>query len=153
MEIFKEISVGGLTKEQLIQRLVDGGVQFNKYAETLFQHQLFTPSEKPEMVKLVRVKLSDLGLKNPFSYQAIMERSANLGLKLCPLYLGAFLRLEYLNQSEGPYLTIASPVPESDEDYPTGFYIRNNEGALWLRGYRVTGEPEWPLDNEFVFIK
>ena len=36
-EIFKEITIGGLTKEQLIQRLSEDGIQFNKYANTLFR--------------------------------------------------------------------------------------------------------------------
>lgn len=81
--IFKEISVGGLTKEALIQRLVDAGVQFNPYARTLFEHRW----------------------------------------------------------------------PENDENHPTGFYLRNSDNSLWLRGYRVTGDPDWPTENEFVFCK
>jgi hypothetical protein len=153
METFKEISVGGLAKEPLVQRLVDTGVQFNKYAEILFDHHSFCPGQQVEKVKLVKVKLSDLSLNSPCSYQSIIDRASGMGLSLCPLYLGGFLRLEYLNQPEGPYLTIASLRPENDESHPTGFYIRNFENSLWLRGYRVIGEAEWPADNEFIFLK
>jgi hypothetical protein len=39
------------------------------------------------------------------------------------------------------------------ENFPTGFYLRNHEGSLWLRGYRSIGESEWPVENEFVFLK
>ena len=151
LEFFKKISTGGLARETLIQRLVDTGIRFNKYAEILFEHQSFSPSHQTEKVSLVKVKLSDLGLNGPCSFQNIANRASRLGLRLCPLYLGAFLRLEYLEQPEGPYLTIASPQPESDENYPTGFYIRNFENSLWLRGYRARGESEWPLENEFIF--
>ncbi len=75
-----------------------------------------------------------------------------LDLKLCPLYLAAFLRLEYLNQPAGPHLTIASNKPEMNEAYPNGFYIRNFENVLWLRGYKADSFAGWPGENEFVFI-
>lgn len=151
LKTFKEISTGGLTKGALIQRLINAGIQFNQYAHTLFEHRSFSPEGPIEKVKLVKIKLSDLGLKNPCSFQSIVDRATELGLGLCPLHLGAFLRLEYLSPMEGPYLTIVSLQPENDENYPTGFYIRNFENSLWLRGYRVTGEPDWPIDNEFIF--
>jgi len=154
-ETFKEISVGGLTKEQLISQLTEKGVQFNEYANILFKHPNFVPGDKSERVKLVKVKLQDLNLTNPCSFHEIVNKASRLGLKLCPLYLGAFLRLGYLDQAEGPYLTIASlepePKPEIDENFPTGFYLRNFDNSLWLRGYGADGEPEWPIENEFIF--
>lgn len=153
IEIFNEISVGRFTKEQLIQQLEAAGVQFNSYASTLFEHSDFSPGDRVERLKLVKVSLKDLGLKNPCSFDTIVSRATNLELKLCPLYLGAYLRLEYLAQPAGPYLTIASMRPELDENYPTGFYIRNWENSLWLRGYRAIGESEWPDENEFIFLK
>lgn len=153
MEAFRELSIGGVNKDTIIQRLTDAGVQFNKYAPILFADPLFSPSSKIEKVELVKLKFADLNLGNVCSYQNILDQASALGLKLCPMYLGAFLRLDYLDQPEGPYLTVASQEPEGDEDYPTGFYLRNNENLLWLRGYRVKGEAEWPPDHEFVFLK
>jgi hypothetical protein len=152
-ETFKELSIGGLAKEPLIQRLVDTGVQFNQYAETLFEHPSFSPVSTAEQVKLVKVTLADLDLNSPCTFHEITSRALDLGLRLCPLYLGAFLRLAYLDQPEGPYLTIASLQPENDENYPTGFYIRNYNQSLWLRGYHVAGAPDWPVNNEFIFLK
>jgi hypothetical protein len=152
-EVFREISIGGLTKEELIQRLVSKGIQFNKYANLLFQHQLFSPENKIERVKLVKVKHSDFGLYELFSYQEFVNRASADGLRPCPLYLAAFLRLEYLDQPEGPCLTIASTKPESDPNYPNGFYIRNYEKSLWLRGYRADDFCEHPKGNEFIFLK
>jgi hypothetical protein len=152
MNIFKQISIGGVAKEALVQRLVDGGIQFNKYANTLFKNRAFAPPLQAEKVKLVKVKLSDLHLSSPCSYQDIIRRASTIGLQVCPLYLGAFLRLQYSSQPEGPYLTIASPLLEGDENYPTGFYIRNFDNSLWLRGYRALGQTEWPPENEFIFL-
>lgn len=149
-EIFKEIEIGGLTKAQLLENLIVAGVQFNQYAEVLFDHPQFSPNLKSEKVKLVKVKLSDLNLDNPSSFQEMVNRATASGLKLCPLYLGAFLRLKFLDQPAGPYLTIASARVGNDENYPSGFYIRNIENTLWLRGYRADDHCEWPTDNEFI---
>lgn len=152
-EIFKEIYVGGLTKEELLQKLTSAGIQFNKYAPTLFEHSTFSPSDKIERLSLVKVTSEDFGLSNPYSFKELVNKATAAGLKLCPLYLGAFLRLDYLDQPEGSYLTIASTKPEADENYPNGFYIRNHEKALWLRGYRADDFCEWPSDNEFIFLR
>lgn len=152
-EIFKEITIGGLTKEQLLQQLSDAGIQFNKYAHILFDHPQFSPPAQAEQVKLVKVTLSTLGLADSCSFEEFSNRSAVLGLKLCPLYLAAFLRLSYLDQPAGPYLTIASVKPEEDENYPNGLYLRNFENVLWLRGYRSDGFADWPSENEFIFMK
>ena len=46
MEIFKELSIGGIEKDILIQQLLDSGVQFNKYASVLFNNPLFSPSSQ-----------------------------------------------------------------------------------------------------------
>ena len=152
LEVFREISIGGVTQEQLLQKLIGAGIKFNKYAEILFAHPQFFPNEESEKVKLVKVSLSDFGLSNPCSFQELTRRVSAFGLKSCPLYLGAFLRLDYLDQPAGPYLTIASVKPENDENYPDGFYIRNFEESLWLRGYRADDVCEWPAENEFIFI-
>jgi hypothetical protein len=152
-EIFKEIFIGGRSKDQLIKQLVKAGIQFNEYAKILFEHQHFSPVNKSEKVKLVKVTLSDLSMDNPCSFQEVANRASMLGLSFCPLYCAAFLRLEYLEQPEGSYLTVASDKPENDDSYPNGFYIRNFNKILWLRGYRATDFCEWPTDNEFIFLK
>lgn len=147
---FKQLLIRRCTKEQLLQQLADANIQFNKYAYQLFEYPFCMP-EKREKAILVKVSLSGLGLKNPCSLQDVADRAAQMGLKPCPLYLAAFLRLSYLDQPEGTYLTIASIPPGNT--YPTGFYLRNHDGVLWLRGYQAIDSCEWPADNEFVFLK
>ncbi|WP_127716745.1 hypothetical protein [Halobacteriovorax sp. HLS] len=151
-KIFKELTIGGLNKDELLQRLSAEGIQFNDYANTLFEHPHFTPSETIEVVKLVMTTLSDLGLKETCTPDEFSNRISELGLEFCPLYLAAFLRLDYLDQNERAYLTVASVKPELDENYPNGFYLRNIEDTLWLRGYRADGFEGWPEVNEFIFI-
>lgn len=66
-KVFKTISIEGITKQQLLQRLIAVGIQFNKYAHDLFNHSQFSPPSKSEQVELVKVTLSDVGLNNPSS--------------------------------------------------------------------------------------
>ena len=152
-DVFKEITIGGLSKEKLIWQLSDAGIQFNQYASVLFDHPQFLPSAKAETVKLVKAGLSELGLNDSCTLEEFERRASELELKLCPLYLAAFLRLDYLEQPVGTYLTITSKKPEIDINYPNGFYIRNFENALWLRGYMADGFVDWPGQNEFIFMK
>jgi hypothetical protein len=151
-EVFKLLSIGGVTKENLLDCLISAGIKFNAYAEILFKNQLFIPNEQRSIVNLVKMSLNDLNLENECTYAEIIKRSSSVGLKLCPLYLGAFLRLKYLDQPEGPYLTIASCPLGSDGSYPNGFYIRNLDGTNWLRGYKVEGKVDCPTNHEFLFI-
>ena len=153
METFKQISIGGLKKETLINKLIGQGIQFNEYAKVLFEHSSFLAGDKPEIANLVKVRMEDFQFSQPVYFAEIVKKATALGLKLCPLYLGAFLRLEYLDQTQGPYLTVASAKPENDENYPNGFYLRNFENSLWLRGYRASDDYEWPMDSEFIFLK
>jgi hypothetical protein len=153
MESFKEIKVGGVSKDELILRLVGAGIRFNDYAKTLFEHRAFAPHGLIEIVSLVKMKPSELGLTNPYSMENAVLKASSLGLRPCPLHLAAFLRLQYLDQPEGPYLTLASAPLESDENYPTGFYVRNFENSHWLRGYRAIGECDHPADKCLVFLK
>lgn len=119
----------------------------------LFDHSLFTEITETKGVELVKLSSWDLGFEKPVVFQQIVDRALNLNLDVCPLSMGAYLRLAYLDQPDGPYLTIASYKPETGEEFPNGFYIRNFDGALWLRGYRATEDYEWPLEHEFIFVK
>lgn len=151
--IFKEISVGGITPEDLLRRLNEAGVRFNDYAQALFSHPDFSPAKPEENLALVKVSLADLELVAPCSYQNIVARGSAAGLAPCPLYCAAFLRLAHLDQPVGPYLTVVSPPLGGGENDPTGFYIRNFDHSFWLRGYRALGVSEWPPNNAFVFQK
>lgn len=151
-KVFKEITMGGTSKEELLQQLAHAGVQTNLHAETLFAHPSFLPSSSMVTVGLVKTNLAELGLTDTCTFEAFESRATELGLKLCPLHLAAFLRLNYLDQPPGPYLTIASKPVEPDVNYPKGFYLRNFENTLWLRGYRADGFSGWPSPNEFVLM-
>lgn len=151
MEIFKELVINNLSKVELLNRLQAKGIQCNKYATTLFDDPSFVPGPSVEKAKLVKVNLMDIGFTKPSIYQDIVSKAEQLGLKLCPLILAAYLRVEYLDQPEGPYLKIASPKVGNSDDDPRGFYLRNIDNVLWLRGYRASDDWAYDLDMNFVF--
>lgn len=151
METFKEILINDTGKAELLRKLKDKGIQFNKYASLLFENPSFTPSAAAQRIKLVKVNQLDLGLTKPTVFQEIVARAEDFDLKLCPLILAAHLRLEYLNQPEGPYLKVASPKVGNSDNEPRGLYLRNIDNALWLRGYCASDDWEYSLDMEFIF--
>ena len=150
--ILKEITFGGLAKANLLNRLTQLDVRFNRYAEELFQHPSFQPESPAEKAQLVKVSCLDLPINTAHYSVEILKGASKLGLKPCPIYLAPFLRLAYLDQPDGPHLTIAAEKPEpGNEIFPSGFYLRNHENHLWLRGYRASDDYEWPADSEFIF--
>ncbi len=80
-EIFKTISIGGITKDQLIKQLIEAGIQFNEYAKILFEHQRFSPINRPEKVQLIKVTSSDLGMDNRCAFQEVVNQASTLGLR------------------------------------------------------------------------
>jgi hypothetical protein len=64
------------------------------------------------------------------------------------------LRLRYLDQPEGPYLTVASAKLRAEDAFPNGLYLRRLEDGLWLRGYNAGPENTYAPDfTDFVFMK
>lgn len=150
-KIFRKLSVGGLSRGELLEKLVSSNIHHNEYANTLFENLEFSPPMEIFEFELVKVNSEQLGFTEESPFNAIVEKASRSGLKLCPLYLAAFLRLEYLEQEEGPYLHVASKKTKDDPSYPNGLYLRNHENKLWLRGYRADDDFKNPLDWEFVF--
>ncbi|WP_148059317.1 hypothetical protein [Sinobacterium caligoides] len=74
-------------------------------------------------------------------------------MKLCPLELAPQFRIQYLNQEEGSYLTIASLKTRNDDRYPNGFYLSHHSDFFWLRGYRSTSDWLWGIDHKFAFVE
>lgn len=147
------IQIGGLTKQELQQQLRSCQVGMNRYAQILFDDPDFAPAPAPIEVTVVFVSLSDVGLDQGARYDEIVAAASALGLDQCPLEVGPHLRLQYVNQPEGPYLTVASPARSDDPDDPNGFYLRHVDGRLWLRGYEAAASELFEPDfSRFAFI-
>ncbi|MEK4091478.1 MULTISPECIES: helicase [unclassified Viridibacillus] len=162
----RTVEVGGITKSQLIQKLQQHSILMNEYGERLIADEKFTTSDTKYSLQTVELTVSNLGFPDGASTTQIFKRASDLGLELCPLELGAHLRLEYLDQPEGysgspiqrhqapsGSITIASEILKEDDDFPKGFYLRRINGVLWLRGYRADHLHIWNHDDHFIFCQ
>ena len=128
--ITRTVEVGGLTKSQLMQKMQQHSILMNELGEMLFKDDYFTTSAKTFSLKTVELTVRDLGLPKGDTLTKIFERANHLGLELCPLELGPYLRLEYLDQPEGKpsrkhqapngSITVASETLIDEEDFPKG---------------------------------
>lgn len=138
----------------------------NKYGEKLLSDDKFTSSKTKYSLETVELTVRALGFPNGATLPEIFKRAKELGLELCPLELGPYLRLQYLEQpedSKGTLLsqhqapsgsiTIASEVVSEDDDFPKGFYLRKINGMLWLRGYIADHQHVWNRDDHFIFCQ
>jgi hypothetical protein len=164
--ITRTVEVGGLTKSQLIQKLQQYSIMMNEYGERLLADDKFTTSNTKYSLQTVELTVSDLGFPDGATTAQIFNRASELGLELCPLELGPHLRLRYLDQPEGysgnplqrhqapsGSITIASEILTEDDDFPKGFYLRQINGVLWLRGYRADHLHIWNPDDHFIFCQ
>ncbi|NOX31031.1 MAG: hypothetical protein GXP35_13440 [Actinobacteria bacterium] len=125
----------------------------NDYARDLFADATFTISSEVRQVQVVLVSLPEIGLPAGGLFDEILSQAATLGLEPCPLEVAPHLRLSYLDQPRGPYLTVASLELRPGPETPNGFYLRHLDDGLWLRGYESGPENLYPPDfTDFVFV-
>lgn len=152
LEDIRELRIGGATKVELMGLLSQQGVKLNDYARALFADPAFTTSIEVVDIQLVEVSLPEIGLPDGGRFDQIVANAARFGLEPCPLEVGPHLRLSYLHQPRGPYLTVASPELRPGPETPNGFYLRHLDDGLWLRGYESGPENLYQSDfTDFVF--
>ncbi|WP_091031679.1 helicase [Paenibacillus sp. CF095] len=160
------VDVGGLTKTQLIQKLDQHSILLNKYGEQLLNDERFIVSSRKQSLQTVELTVRQLGFSNGATTFQLFRRANDLGLECCPVELGPYLRMQYLDQpeicstniSEGkkaPYgsITIASAALTEDNEFPKGFYLRRINDKLWLRGYLADDLHIWSPHDRFIFCR
>ena len=149
----RKLSVGGMSKNALLRELARRHVSLNDYARALFDDAEFTVSSIARSVRVAIVSLWQLGHSEGATFGDIVRRAVDVGLHLCPLEVAPYLRLSYLDQPQGGYLTVASPPPGEGSNTPNGLYLRHRDHRLWLRGYTATTDHVYAPDfSEFVFL-
>ena len=162
--ITKTLENGWQTKWQLMQKLQANSISINEFGEKLIRDNKFTTSESKYSLTIIELSVRNLGFPNGATMPQLFKQATDLGLELCPLELGPYIRLKYLDQPEGniaasfqqnqaPFgsITIASQRVTDDDDFPKGFYPRKIDGVLWLRGYLADDLHVWNPDDRFIF--
>lgn len=160
------VAVGGRLMSELRADLDHAGVSLNRAAEALLGDSRFLTSAVERQVELGVFTLIELGLESGATYPQCVARARELGYSECPLELAAALRLAYAGQPVAPErpadaepgspsgaITVASAPLDASEETPRGFYLRNINGTLWLRGYWSDDEHVWAPDDLFVFLR
>jgi hypothetical protein len=160
------IYVAGRSGAELLEDLKKSGVEINELGLRLLSSTAFkTPATRRPLVT-AELTVRNLGLPHGARISEIFKNATDLGLSLCPMELGPYFRLQYLDQPEGFFwqptyrhrappgsVTVASDSPAEDADFPKGFYLRCIKGVLWLRGYRSDAQHVWDSDDHLVFCK
>lgn len=151
--ICRTIAVGGLSKAALLQEFKQQSISMNEYGKRLFAEDAWQPAESAYRLETVELTTRQLGFSAGATSAQIFERAEQLGLSLCPVEVAPFLRLHYLDQPQGFWITVASRKLSEEPGFPNGFYLRRLEDGLWLRGYTATHDHVWDPDDRFVFCK
>ncbi|WP_166923836.1 helicase [Flavobacterium poyangense] len=151
----------GLNKEQLLQKLKQSQIGLNEYAHQIFESDLFEPSLSSYEVSLTELSIAEIGLKKGGNFEDIKKCIKTLNLSYCPLEIAIYARLLFKDQLEseekksnqappGSITFFSKPLSKNDT-FPKGFYIRNNDGILWLRGYICSEDYVWKPSDRMIF--
>lgn len=157
------VRVGGQSRTELRRSLRDAGVRLNAHAETLLAHPAFDdPGERT--LRIVERTVEDLGLVEGAVQSRVFAAARSLGLELCPLVAGPYLRLALTDQADAPdsvlsagraptgAIHLASEPISDDVEYPRGFYLRVVDGQSWLRGYCCDDTYVWAPEQRIAFV-
>lgn len=158
-----EVTVGGLSRDDLNSALSSQQIQLNAHAQTLLDDAAFDDANTQQVITVVERSVSHLGLTDGGTLSHVLDAAQKHGLKLCPPTAGPYIRLAMAQQEsstdlvmsrgrapEGSY-TVAAPTLRDDDEYPKGFYLRAVNGQPWLRGYRCDDMHLWSPDDQFIF--
>lgn len=155
------VEVGGRTKQELIQQLHASNIRLNEFGDKLLHDEKFLISETKYCIETVEVTVHSLGFHKGTNTAELYKRANEIGLRLCSMELGPFLRLAYTDQAEhtshvqnqapSSAVTIASAPLYKNDDFPKGFYLRRMDGELWLRGYTADVLHVWNPQDVFIF--
>ena len=149
--IIRTVEVGHLSKSELLQEFERHSIKMNEMGKRLFADAPLARSASSRILKTVELQVRNLGFPNGAIWAEIFRAASERGLNLCPIEAGPYLRLQYLDQPEGFWITVASQKLCDMDDYPNGFYLRRLTDGLWLRGYTAAPEHLWEAEEHFIF--
>lgn len=163
-QFLQEITIGGLSGLELLERLQGSGIQINEIARQILMSENFKIHPRTTQIKVAFKTLRELGLRQGGVLTEAIDAAEALGYGLCPLALGPHLRLAYLDQEEGAVgfepsrhqapprsITVVHQRPENDGSEYLGFYLLRMDGLLWLRGYKSWSGHTWQPNDRLAF--
>ena len=162
----RNVRLAALDKSALRNLLRAQGVELNRAAELLFDDDRFQPLRQERELEIAPFSVAGLGFGGGASYSEISARARDIGYGECPIELGPYLRLQFIDQQEtdpaeppglhrapGESITVASRALDERDETPKGFYLQHRSGGLWLRGYWSFPEYLWQPQDVLVFCR
>lgn len=128
-------------------------IWIGKLAAQMLRLPTFTLVSTHSSVDLSIVTVGELGFgSDGASFAAIHAHAVAIGLDLCPPEVGPQLRLQYLDQRIGEYLTVGmTPLPTADGS-DACFVVGNGGAGLFLIGRSAAPNMAIPPQSIFVFV-
>ena len=153
-----------IPSERMQEVLVQHGIQLNAYAHAFMAHPDFYNDIEPLSIQLQILSVEELGFADGAAFPEILTEAQKRSLYPCPPVTGIYLRLQMAVQQvsrnsvltgthdapEGAITVVSHPL-EEDVDFPRGLYLRNVDGALWLRGYICDDTYRWKPTDLLAF--
>jgi hypothetical protein len=137
------------TPEQYETELTQNGNKISNYAkDILYKMQ---PLENNETIDIVSFTVAQLGFESSVTYAEIKQRALQLGLQLCPPQVGPQLRLDFTEQSQNTYYTIAMEAIPDRDGRPALFPVNRDELGDWLSRGRGHEADQFNPGSQFVF--
>lgn len=155
--------IQNLSLEQLETELSQNNIGLNASAQKLLTDPRLVLSEHSHLQTIKIMTVADLNLQSSAILPNIFSAAQKQGLQLCSLESAIYLRLFWKNQPESndpamhrqkapdSSVTVASPIISTDPYQPKGFYLRNVNQKLWLRGYICDDVFVWQPEDQFAF--
>lgn len=154
----------GLSTAGILQKLQAAGIGLNEYAWKIFNSPFFNPSLQPYSATILECAVLELGLTDGGNFAQISQAIEHLHLTYCPAELAPYIRLAYMHQPASTIQTVHQSPPgaitvfskplQEEDDFPKGFYLRNYDHTIWLRGYTCDNNYHWkPVDRMIFLVK
>jgi len=151
VEFLADLRIGGETLDQLKARLALGGQQVDIHATTMLESRDFAISPELKIIRLVRVRILDLGLTGCPTTDQIYAKAASFGLELCPAEVGPYLCLAYKNKPLFYYVCVGMNPILDDLSNPSIFELVHLPSNLCLTSRSAYPDLLWRLEESFVF--
>lgn len=150
--VWKSLTIGGVSRDELAKKLADGGHRVSDYAKAIMEKPAFKIVRNKTTVNLVRVTVRELGFTSGPTFAEICERAKQHDLELCPAECGPHLRLSYTDQPMDEWNWIAMEPIAGSGGSPSLFGVGRGSGGSWLRTSWFVAEDRFCLDGRLVFV-
>ncbi|MFK4528284.1 uncharacterized protein YjiS (DUF1127 family) [Bradyrhizobium japonicum] len=151
---WKTIRIGTFTDTFALRSAMSAmGCGVGNSADEILARPAFTLSRKKAEVELVAVSVAELGFQGEASLGEIYARAQQLGLALAPAEIAPQLRLQYLDQPIGEFLTIGMEPIGTWAGEAVVLTVANGGAGLILIGQDGREDAQISAISRFVFVR